>query len=35
VAVESQSWEQVIGRFEADLLAIARPGLPASEPVVA
>jgi len=35
LAVEAQSWEQVIGRFEADLRAIAHPGVAAGEPAVA
>lgn len=35
LAVEAQSWERVIGRFESDLLAIAHPGRPAKEPVAA
>lgn len=35
LAVEAQSWEQVIGRFEADLRAIAHPGVAAGVPAVA
>lgn len=35
LAVEAQSWESVIARFEADLLAVAGARLPAGQPVVA
>lgn len=34
-AVETQSWEQVIARFEADLLAVAHVRVGAAEPAVA
>lgn len=32
IAVEAQSWENVIARFEADLLAVANGGVAAGEP---
>lgn len=35
LAVEAQSWAQVIERFETDLRAIAHPGVTAREPAVA
>ncbi|MBL9187722.1 MAG: glycosyltransferase family 1 protein [Opitutaceae bacterium] len=34
-AVEAQSWETVIGRFEADLAAVAGEGAPRPEPAIA
>lgn len=34
-AVEPQSWSKVIARFEADLLAVARPAAPCVEPALA
>jgi glycosyltransferase involved in cell wall biosynthesis len=35
IAVEAQSWQNVIARFEADLLAVANGGVAAGEPVIA